>query len=606
MRYKILIFIIGFYFIVKYSDGYSQNIVSRDELKNIVFDSLSAKGLIYMKNREKPDIELSKDQALKYLQSKHKIYYWKNPDDPLRQAIGQLLFFASNNPFDSTRYFLDNYSYDSINIPWDKFYVWNKIKVKMPVILSSRFTLPVNTTVKIDTALKKNISDSIKSRFADTIPELQLKPRGSLVELKDTVIMVATDTLNEVTSSKSGFPFWYYNWPYESDSIVVAINTLISFVENRDSLEVNLKGSSNKVTPVWLNSKSERFVRFWIRNEYSDSVMVWVGSVSRNTLGLFLEKGILFLRPLRLSNFSDAKLKLKTINKESLMKLNNIPIKLKYWKFPSESAFAINQASLSNWVKGGESSISVAMDVTKHADYYDQEHRVFSNNFIRLKYGLVGSGKTPFRINLDLLETNSSLNQKAFGKFDLSAIMLIKTQIAKGYNYPNDSIPVSKFLNPIIFTIGLGLDYKPNKTTSLNFSPISYKITVVTDTAHINQTTYGIPHNRKSLHEPGVSILIANEFKPSNTIAITNRLQLFSNYIHNPQNIDIDWEMIATQKISWFADMRLNTNLIFDDDTKTVVFDKNNKPELRPDGTQKKTARIQFKELFGLSFTFKF
>ncbi len=34
--------------------------------------------------------------------------------------------------------------------------------------------------------------------------------------------------------------------------------------------------------------------------------------------------------------------------------------------------------------------------------------------------------------NLDLLETNSKFNHKAFGKFDFSAIMLFKTQIAKG------------------------------------------------------------------------------------------------------------------------------------------------------------------------------
>ena len=69
-------------------------------------------------------------------------------------------------------------------------------------------------------------------------------------------------------------------------------------------------------------------------------------------------------------------------------------------------------------------------------------------------------------------------------------------------------------MNPAVLTIGFGLDYKPNKTTSLNFSPLSYKVTFVTDTAHIDQTIYGIPHNRKSMHEPGVSFMITNEYKP--------------------------------------------------------------------------------------------
>ena len=93
-----------------------------------------------------------------------------------------------------------------------------------------------------------------------------------LVGLKDTIIIVAIDTLNKVTSSTSGFPFRYYNWPYEGDSIKAAINSLIGFVENRDSSIVNLSGTSSFVTPVWLNSKNEKFTRFWLRNEYSDSV----------------------------------------------------------------------------------------------------------------------------------------------------------------------------------------------------------------------------------------------------------------------------------------------------------------------------------------------
>jgi ABC-type anion transport system duplicated permease subunit len=100
--------------------------------------------------------------------------------------------------------------------------------------------------------------------------------------------------------------------------------------------------------------------------------------------------------------------------------------------------------------------------------------------------------------------------------------------------------------------------------------------------------------------------MITNEFKPIETVTIINRLQLFTNYIHNPQNVDIDWEMIATARLNWYTDVRFNTHLIFDDDTRTVNLDKNNKPALRPDGTEKKTARVQFKEMLGFSLFFRF
>lgn len=48
----------------------------------------------------------------------------------------------------------------------------------------------------------------------------------------------------------------------------------------------------------------------------------------------------------------------------------------------------------------------------------------------------------------------------------------------------------------------------------------------------------------------------------------------------------------------FLLDSLKRNEIIFDDDTKTPFLDKNKKP--------KKTARAQFKELLGFSFTFRF
>jgi hypothetical protein len=558
MRIKILLFLTLFSFIIFNPEGYSQNKIDTLENVNKTLDSLSGKGIIYRTTRERPDVKLSKEQALEYLQARYKINNWNNPENQLRKAIGQLIFFASNRPFDSTKSFLEKYPYDSIKITRNQLFLLDTIKLKIPVSAPPAFYL---------------FPDSIR------IP----------------------DSLNvkELT-----------NRPYACDSIKAAINSLIGFVEENDSSILKIAGASGSPIPVWLNSKTEKLSRFWLRNQYSDSVTLWVGGVSRNTLGLYLEEGITFRRPTKQSNFSDARLNLKQINSKSLQEIRQTPVRPQYWKVRSESAFIMSQTSLSNWVRGGEGSVSTAMDLTGYADYNNRRRKVSSNNYIRLKYGLVKAGDERLRKNQDLLESNSKLNHKAFGKFDFSAVLLFKTQISKGYNYPNDTVPVSKFLNPAILTFGLGLDYKPNKTTSINFSPLSYKVTFVSDTGrgvpHIDQTKYGIPRDRRSLHEPGASLIITNEFKPFKDITLTNRLQLFTNYIHNPQNIDVDWEMIVTSKINWFTDVRFNTHLIFDDDTKTPVLYKDGTPKLGTDGKPMKTARIQFKELLGFTFVFRF
>jgi hypothetical protein len=87
---------------------------------------------------------------------------------------------------------------------------------------------------------------------------------------------------------------------------------------------------------------------------------------------------------------------------------------------------------------------------------------------------------------------------------------------------------------------------------------------------------------------------------------ITNSLRLFSNYLNNPQNIDVDWEMMVNQKINWFFNIRLNLHVIYDDDVRFPVLDANGQPVMLPDGSEKKVAKTQFKEFVGLSLQFKF
>jgi hypothetical protein len=88
-------------------------------------------------------------------------------------------------------------------------------------------------------------------------------------------------------------------------------------------------------------------------------------------------------------------------------------------------------------------------------------------------------------------------------------------------------------------------------------------------------------------------------------VSMTNRIQLFSNFLSDPQNVDVDWEMIATTSLNWFTDLRLNIHLIYDDNTLLPVYE-NGEPVLDIDGVQKKAPMVQFKELLGVSFVFKF
>ncbi len=565
--------------------GYSQNQPIRPGSLKSIIDSLKKSGVVFERNVNSPEIKLTREQAINFLQKKTRTTYWLNPDDPFRKALSHLVFEASSQKYDSIENFLNSYPYDSLSIPWDKFYIWEPLRLKVP-----------------------NVSEPVSTERIDSM---------NFSALRDTTIMVIIDTLEATTSNKSGFPFRYLDYPYQSDSIKVAVKSLIDYVQQRDSTIINFAGDGRPALPVWLNTRNSGTMRrYWLKNEFNDSVTVWIGNEGRNTVGLYLEQGINFRKPMKQSDYSQAKINVQKVDRSTLEK-QNIVVKKHYWNYRTESSMIFSQSALSNWVKGGENSVSTALDITGYADFKKPEIKLSSSNFARLKLGFLASGSNDIRKNLDLLETNSKLNHKAFGKFDFSAIMLFKTQIAVGKIYKKVSADevsevVSRFMNPAVLTLGIGLDYKPDKETSINFSPFSYKGTFVPagkrsteDSLKIDQTRYGIEAGKFSKHEPGASFMISKISRPLKNFTVTNRLQLFTNYINNPQNIDVDWEMIAVYNLNWFTDLRLNTHLIFDDDTRTTVMDGRTPVKLE-DGTDKKTARIQFKEIFGVSLMFRF
>lgn len=278
----------------------------------------------------------------------------------------------------------------------------------------------------------------------------------------------------------------------------------------------------------------------------------------------------------------------------------------KYWDFAFLTAFVLNQTYLSNWTKGGESSLSTMMDLQGDATYNNKEANTQWINSLRLKYGTITTQDKGTRKNNDALEINSKFNRNAWGKIGMSASMYMKHQLAKGYNYPNDSVPISKFLNPGTMTLGLGFEYKPAKEITFNVAPLSYKTTFVLDTAHIDQTLHGIDKNARAKREMGTQIVVTSKLTPFENMEVTNNLRLFSNYLNKPQNIDLDWELNITQQINWFFAIRLNLHLIYDDDVRFPVLDENDQPVLLPDGSAKKVADLQFKEFVGLSLQFKF
>jgi len=506
------------------------------------------------------NIRLDRQQALRFLR---KIYssagIWKHSNDPLRESIRHLVYFSSIPPVDSTINFLTGYGFEKIRVPIENYYVFDSLRIILP---------------------ERDI---------------------------DTIVLVITDTIPEPYLNTSDFPFRYLTYPYMTDSLEAAVGSLIGYLEARDSTLLRITDQSGNGPDLWLNTTTDNLVRFWLPDGKGDSVTVWIGSPQRNTLSLRTEEGVQFKKQTWQYGYIDPQVNVTTAREEDLRKVALSNIKPQYWKFRSELSWLLSQGVVTNWAKGGDDNIASILNVTSYLNYNNKVTKVNSATTVRFALGLQASGK-PWDINknLDFLEINSKIGHKAFGKFDLSGLFQFKTQFLPGYNYPNDSVKVSKFFNPATVIVGYGLDYKPDKNTSISFSPFSYKGTFVPDTANINQTKFGISSDRRSKNELGAYLIVSSKVSLFEKVNMTNKLQLFSNFLSKPQNVDVDWEMITTININWFTELRLNIHLIYDDDTKLPVYDSENNPVIDINGIQKKAPMVQFKEYMGLSFVFRF
>ncbi len=432
-------------------------------------------------------------------------------------------------------------------------------------------------------------------RTAEGVRTYRLAPDSASMLVPDTSLALVADTAS---------PFYRVPGRQLPDSLQMAVNRLLDYTFTRDSIPLYIHDANGGKTAFWLSARERALHRYWVKNNANDSVTIWMGNPSKYDVTLMLEDDVTIsrIRKVVVDHIPISRVVPKLELAETT-KLEEIPV---YWSYDFSTSLAFNQTYLANWAKGGENSLSTMLDIKGEAKYTNKEAETEWTNNARLKYGSIITEEHGLRTNTDMLEFNSQYNKVIREKIDFSTVFYMKNQLARGYNYPNDSVVVSKFLNPTTFTLGVGVEYKPFKKTMLNFSPLSYKNTFVLDTAGIDQTNHGIDADKKARQEMGGQLLIKNKISVWDGLNISNSLRLFSNYFDNPQNIDVDWEMSLDKRINWYFSVSLNLHLIYDDNIRFPVMDDNGDPVLLPDGSKKKVPKMQFKEFVGLTFAFKF
>ena len=241
----------------------------------------------------------------------------------------------------------------------------------------------------------------------------------------------------------------------------------------------------------------------------------------------------------------------------------------KTWKTGGVFNLNFGQGSQSNWAAGGDDfSLSIASYLGFYAFY--KKDRYSWDNTLDLNYGLVNTTSQGTRKNDDRIDLLSKLGYSLTPKLDLAGLVNFHSQFSKGYNYNSDGSKdlLSNFLSPGYLLFSLGLDYKPAKGLSIFVSPITSRWTFVTNDSLSAKGAYGVIPGKKVKNEIGAFASITYITNLSKTITYNGRLDLFSNYEHNPQNVDVSMNNMFTAKVSKILTASLGLDLIYDDDVK--------------------------------------
>ncbi len=298
----------------------------------------------------------------------------------------------------------------------------------------------------------------------------------------------------------------------------------------------------------------------------------------------------------------------------SLLSAKDVPDSLRLWHRGGMCALNFTQASFTNWAAGGENSVSGQALLGFYVNY-KKDSTISWDNSLDLGYGLLRQDGGLVKKTDDKIDFTSKYGHFAFGKdWYYASLFGFKTQFQPGYNYLGDTAKtlISDFMSPAYIILAIGLDYKPNPKFSFFAAPLTGKTTIVLNQQLADAGDFGVA---KAIYDTaGIKIKdgqnVRNEFggyvrvqyksELMKNVSMKARCELFSNYFHNPQNIDVNAELLVTMKFNKYISASLNLQGIYDDDIQIAV-DNNHDGVI--DG---KGPRFQFRQVFGIGFSAKF
>jgi hypothetical protein len=261
----------------------------------------------------------------------------------------------------------------------------------------------------------------------------------------------------------------------------------------------------------------------------------------------------------------------------------------KAWKFSGTTKISLGSIALSNWSAGGENALSALFSMDYQYNYLKDDSK-WDNRLILL-YGTNKQGTNDFEKTDDRIDLTSIYGYRAHKDWFYALEVNFRTQFAEGK--ADGGLLGSKFMAPGYLTVSPGMEYSPNENFKVNISPISSKITFVQHDSLSLAGAYGVDPGENMRFEFGAYVNLNWKYDFNEHFYMEHLLRLYSNYLENPQNIDIDWTAKLGIKATKYLTVDFLVQAIYDDDIKFVT-------ETGGEG-----ARLQLKSMLGIGLVYE-
>lgn len=266
---------------------------------------------------------------------------------------------------------------------------------------------------------------------------------------------------------------------------------------------------------------------------------------------------------------------------------------IKKWKSGGNYTLTIGQGTLSNWAAGGDQFSFTINTILQLYSYYRKDRNSWDNT-LDIFFGYINTTSLGSRKNDDRFDLISKYGYSLNKKVNLATLFNLRSQFIRGYTYTNNvKTFASTFMSPGYIIFSQGLDFKPKKNLSVFFSPLTARWVIVTDPELSRRGEYGVKPGTKSINQLGAFGTLTFEKNFTKYVLYKTRVDLFSNYKTNPQNIDLFVTNVLNAKIGKNLALNWNLDLVYDDDVRLF-------------GAAKKSPGLQLKSIVGIGLQVKF